>query len=65
MFAFLAVSFALHLADVNLGIRAAAKIPIITITINISTNVNHFLFFILIGSLNFINFYRKIKAIFA
>lgn len=43
--AFLQESLALDCAHVNLGINAAAKIQIITTTINISTNVKIFLFF--------------------
>ena len=37
------MSLALPWIPVSLGIRAAARIPIITITISISINVNHFL----------------------
>lgn len=53
--AFLAVSLALPLADASLGISAAARIPMITITISISTNVNPFLIFLV--------FIRKIEDI--
>lgn len=44
---FLAISLALDCAPENLGTSAATKIPIITITISISTSVNHFHAFIL------------------
>gem|GEM_PF-5814810 len=42
--AFLFVSLALHCTAWSLGTRAAAKIPIITMTISISINVNQLLF---------------------
>jgi len=55
--AFLAVSLALPLADINLGIKAAARIPMMTMTISISINVNHFLCFKNIGN------YMKVKLV--
>jgi hypothetical protein len=53
-----ATSLALSLAHPIFGSKTAAKIPMITITINISINVNHFkVFFIILKLLNkIINF---------
>lgn len=38
------ISLALSCSDMSLGIRALAKIPMMTITISISMSVNHLFF---------------------